>query len=299
MKPYFYPVHLLLRNKRKKDHNPGPYLGRPLNVPREGKKSVRVRLYRPVGDEGDALPVLFNIHGGAWIHGDGEGVDLQSQYLANHIDCLVVNIDYRLADEYPFPYQQNECADTVEFFLSHADAFRLDPARAAVMGYSAGGHIAAGTAIVLRDRGVKIAAQVLCYPFLNFVGFDFAAYGGMKGAYARLFNWFSDSVLFEKLPKTCALVSPGYADPADLRGLAPAVIISCGAGDPLLPQAAAYAEKLTAAGVPAVYREYETAEHGFMERNFRDDPAVFAAEDAQDRLMREAVDFVQAPHIFG
>ncbi len=299
MKPYYYPVHLLLAHKRKKEHNPGPYLGRAFTVPRGALPGVRVRLYRPAGDKLTVLPVLFNVHGGGWLFGDAEGLDLQSQYVANRLHCFVVNVDYRLADERPFPYQQNELADTVEFFLSHAAQFRLDPEKAAVMGYSAGGHISAGAAVLLRDRGVKLTAQVLCYPFLNHIGFDYAAYTGVKGTAGKLFNSFSRAVLFEKLPMEDLLLSPAAAEPEALRGLAPAVIVTCGKNDPLLPQGEAYARKLEAAGVKAVYRVYAEAIHGFMEHGFPDDPAVFANEGEQDTLMRQAVDFVKEQNIFG
>ena len=298
MQRYYFPVHLYLAHRRKKTHNPGPYLGRAFTVPREGKEGVRVRLYRPEKDDGSLLPALFNVHGGGWIFGDAEGVDLQSQYLANHFNCFVVNVDYRLLDEYPFPYPQTETADAVVYFLAHAKEYGIDPDRAALMGYSAGGHIAAGAAILLRDRGVKLATQVLCYPFLNFIGFDCADYTGFKGALRVIFNRFAKNVLFEKMPKDCALLSPANAAPELLKGLAPAVIVSCGKGDPLLPQAERYAEKLKAAGVPTVYREFKEAIHGFLEHNFKDDPAVFANEGEQDRLMREAVEFIRMRNIF-
>ena len=299
MQPYFFPAHLYLAKQRKKGHNPGPYLGSAFAVPRKGLPEVRVRLYRPAGREDDVLPVLFNVHGGAWIHGDAEGLDLQSQYLANHLECFVVNVDYRLLDERPFPYPQEETADAAAYFLAHADEYRIDPERAALMGYSAGGHIAAGAAMLLRDRGVKLSAQVLGYPFLDFVDFDFAAYGNKTGTMGKLLNRFTKAVFFEKMPMDCALLSPAHAAPDELKGLAPAVIIGCGKGDPLLPQAEAYAEKLAAAGVPAVYREYKEAEHGFLEHNFEDDPALFASQGEQDRLMREAVAFIHSQRIFG
>ena len=324
MKPYFYPAHLYLTKIRAKTFNHGPYLGRAFTVPREGLPGVRVRLYRPAesaptetaGKESGPtatapkesgkpnaaaplLPVLFNVHGGAWVHGDAEGLDLQSQYLANHLRCFVVNVDYLRADEKPFPYPQVETADAASYFLSHAAEYGIDPDRAALMGYSAGGHIAAGAAILLRDRGVKLTAQVLCYPFLNFIGFDFAAYGGVRGLKGRFFNRFTRAVFFEEMAQETALLSPAYAQPEALRGLAPAVIVTCGKNDPLLPQAEDYAEKLTKAGVKTVYREYKAAEHGFLEHNFPDDPAAFANESEQDALMREAVDFIRGQHIFG
>lgn len=298
MKRYYYPVRLYLNKRRKNNHNNGPYKGEAFAVPRTGIPAVNVRLYRPAGDCADALPALFNIHGGGWLFGDAEAVDLQSQYLANHLGCFVVNIDYRLLDAKPFPYQQTEVADAVCWFRSHAAKFGIDPDRTAIAGYSAGGHIAAGAAMLLRDRGVKLRAQVLGYPFLNFIGFDCSEYIGARGAASVIFNRFARSVLFEKMPQDAPLLSPGNADPSALRGLASAVIIPCGKNDPLLPQAEAYAEKLREAGVKTVYREYKDAEHGFLEHNFPDDPAAFEKESEQDRLMRDAVEFIRGLDIF-
>ena len=79
MKRYYYPVHRYLENKRRREHNPGPYQGQAFAVPRTGIPDVRVRLCRPAGDVGEPLPALFNIHGGGWLFGDAEGLDLQSQ----------------------------------------------------------------------------------------------------------------------------------------------------------------------------------------------------------------------------
>jgi len=89
MKRYYYPVHLYLENRRKKEHNPGPYQGREFTVPRKGCPDVRVRLYHPAGNCTDPRPALFNVHGGGWLFGDAEGVDLQSQYLANRLGLSV------------------------------------------------------------------------------------------------------------------------------------------------------------------------------------------------------------------
>lgn len=297
MKKYLYPVHLFLEKRRKKEHNPGPYLGMELYVPRAKLPAVHVRLYRPEEDK-PLLPVLFNVHGGSWIFGDSEGLDLQSQYLANHLGCTVVNIDYRLLDSCPFPYQQTEVADVIAYFLSHADGFRILPDRAALAGYSAGGHISAGAAMLLRERNIRLTKQVLCYPFLNYVGFDLASYVNLSGFKAKVINRLADQIFFEKMPKDSVLLSPANASPNDLKGLADAIIITCGAGDALLPQGELYARKLKEAGVNAVYKEYEKAEHGFLEHNFPDDPAVFTKEGLQDTLMRQAVDFIKAQDIF-
>ena len=298
MHPLAFPVHLAVKFIRRRDHNKGPYHGYEVFAPRENNKSVQTRLYRPVNCDLPVLPVLFNVHGGSWLFGDGESLDLQSQYLANRFGCLVVNINYLRVDEKPFPYQQLQVADVVEYFLSRAEEFRLDPNRAVLMGYSAGGHISAGAAILLRERGIPLKHQILCYPFLNFIGFDFNSFTGMKGLMAKGVNAYGWSVPFTQMPKETFLLSPANAAPEALQGLAPAIIVTCGAGDPLKPQGEQYAEKLKAAGVPVAYREYKEAVHGFLENNFPDTPAAISGLNDQCRLMIEAVRWIGGQNIF-
>ena len=298
MNPLAFPVHLAVKHIRKRDHNRGPYLGYEVFVPRENEKSVQTRLYRPVNCSVPVLPVLFNVHGGSWLFGDCESLDQQSQYLANRYGCLVVNINYLRVDEKPFPYQQHQVADAVEYFLNNAETYHLDPAHAVLMGYSAGGHISAGAALLLRDRGVQLRRQVLCYPFLNFIGFDFNSFTGMKGLMAKGVNAYGWTVPFTQMPKESLLLSPANADPEQLKGLAPAVIVTCGAGDPLKPQGEQYAEKLKAAGVPVAYKEYKEAIHGFLENNFPDTPESVQNADDQRKLMIDAVGWIKEQKIF-
>ena len=293
-----FPVHLAVRQIRKRDHNKGPYYGYEVMVPRVRDQSVQTRLYRPVGCSLPVLPVLFNVHGGSWLFGDCESLDQQSQYLANHYGCLVVNINYLRIDEKPFPYQQQQVADAVEYFMKRPEIYRLDPERAVLMGYSAGGHISAGAALLLRDRGVKLKHQVLCYPFLNFIGFDFNSFTGKTGLMAKGINAYGWRVPFTKMAKDTLLLSPANAEPEQLKGLAPAVIVTCGVGDPLKPQGELYAEKLKAAGVPVAYKEYKEAIHGFLENNFPDTPESVQTADEQRRLMIEAVEWIGEQNIF-
>lgn len=135
-------------------------------MPRENAKPVMTYLYRPAGS-GENLPVVFNVHGGAWVGGDALLLDTQSREMADRLGCLVVNINYVKADVKPFPYAQYEIRDTVRYFADHAKEYNLDAQRFAVMGYSAGGHLSACAAQLLQQDGIRLSCQVLCYPFLN------------------------------------------------------------------------------------------------------------------------------------
>ena len=97
----------------------GHVKGQQFLVPRENAKPVMTYLYRPVSG-GENLPVVFNVHGGAWVGGDALLLDTQSQEMADRLGALVVNINYVKADVKPFPYAQYEIRDTVRYFADHA-----------------------------------------------------------------------------------------------------------------------------------------------------------------------------------
>lgn len=80
---------------------------------------------------------------------------------------------------------------------------------------------------------------------------------------------------------------PRLAD--DLRGLAPALVVTAGF-DPLRDDGSAYATALRAAGVEVEYRCYDDQTHGFMGMGILDDSLASATEvcDAMGRMMRRA-----------
>ena len=87
-------------------------LGERFLVPREGKDPVEVNLYIP---EGDDLPVVFNIHGGAFIAGDADTLDTQSDRISKSWNVIVVNINYRLTSIVPWPACGDDCLAAAKF----------------------------------------------------------------------------------------------------------------------------------------------------------------------------------------
>ncbi len=144
-----------------------PTKGKKFMVPRAGAAPVMTYLYHPAA-VGENLPVVFNVHGGAWVGGDALLLDTQSQEMADRLGAMVVNINYIKADVKPFPYAQYEVRDTVRYFAEHFAEYGMDPGRFALMGYSAGGHLCACAAQLLKADNISISCQVLCYPFLDF-----------------------------------------------------------------------------------------------------------------------------------
>ena len=236
-------------------------LGERFNVPRSGKRDVATIIYRPAG-AGGMLPVLFNMHGGAWVGGDAVLMESFCQLMADSIPALVVNVNYTKADVEPFPYAQYEVVDVVNYFAQNAQRFSINPARMAVGGHSAGAHIAAGAAMMLKEMGIELACQMLVYPCVD-----------MRPSDDGLMAMFGD-ILFKNGENLHRWASPLFASDAQLNGLAPAIFVECGLDD-LKPQGVAYAKRLMSAGVAVKIVEYPNALHGFLEVNrpdYPDDP---------------------------
>lgn len=250
--------------------------GQRFSVPRQGKDPVEVYLYRPAGAVDGPLPLILNVHGGAWVFNDALSLDTQSQTLADAAGALVVNINYQKADRHPFPYPQQEIADTAMYFL---DSGAVDGGKIALMGYSAGAHLCIGAAMMLRDAGIPISCQVLCYPFTDFT-FGQGTQTEIKAELDKI--EFLDRVFFSELPRTHPLCSPGQAD---LTGLPPATVVTCGV-DNLQVQGAELVRRLEDAGVEVAHLHYGRAVHGFLECNYPETPKDASKSPEQDELCR-------------
>jgi len=131
----------------------------------KGDPAVRIRVYRP-SDQSATLPALYWIHGGGYVMGDIDQDDRLMAQLVKRIGCVAVSVDYRLAPEHPFPAPVEDCYAGLKWLFAHANELNVDPSRIAIGGASGGGGLAAGLALLVRDRGeVKVAFQLLIYPW--------------------------------------------------------------------------------------------------------------------------------------
>ena len=232
-------------------------LGRRIRMEREGLRPVDAILHRP--DFGEKLPVIFNMHGGAWIGGDAVLMETFCEKLAREIPAVVVNVNYQKADVESFPYAMDEVVFAAKYMAAHADEYGVDPEKMAVMGHSAGAQMAAGAAMKLKEEGIRLACQALIYPCT-----DMRPQPGLFEMIAPM--------LFPEKNWEHRWASPVLASQEELSGLAPAIFVECGL-DELKPQGIAYARRLIDAGVPVKVKEYAQALHGFLEVNRPDYPA--------------------------
>lgn len=132
-----------------------------------GDPDVAIRIYRPSGNTG-VLPALLWIHGGGYILGDIEQDDISAKELTLAGQCVTVSVEYRLAPENPFPAPLEDCYAALKWLSENAAELDVDSKRIAIGGGSAGGGLAAGLALLARDRAeVDIISQFLIYPMID------------------------------------------------------------------------------------------------------------------------------------
>jgi acetyl esterase/lipase len=228
----------------------------------DGDPDVPVRLHRQRGIT-EPRPCLISIHGGGYVIGSHLGDDGRFDRWSPMLRCTGVSVGYRLAPETPFPGPLEDCYAALRWAYENADDLGIDLARIGIIGGSAGGGLAAGLALLARDRGkIPVAFQVLSYPMLDDRMATPSARAGapLWGPAANQFGW--RSYLSGLHPGQDI---PGYAVPAratDLTGLPPA-FITVGNLDGLLDEDVEYAQRLIAAGVPTDLHVFAGAPHAF------------------------------------
>jgi acetyl esterase len=246
--------------------------------------AIGVRVYRPLGSEKQVLPVVVHFHGGGFAVGDVDQSDGDCRHMAVGVPCAVVSVEYPLAPEHKFPRGLETCYAATKWVYEHADEFAVDPSKIAIAGDSAGGNLAAGVAIMARDRGgPPIAYQVLVYPITDLSNFDTPSYlQNGEGLYLTraAMQWFAGLYLRDEAEALNGFVSPLRMP--DLSGLPPGLVITA-EFDPLRDEGEAYARRLQDAGVLIKLSRYDGMIHGF----FTMSPYLDAGKQATDEVVRE------------
>ena len=241
---------------------------------------------------GSPQPALVWIHGGGLVFG---GVDLQRSKIAAHVDDWGVQmfaVDYRLAPEHRAPAAAEDCYAAIKWLSENAVELGVDPARIAIVGESAGGGIAAGTALLARDRGLSppLAKQFLFYPMLDdrtsekFKPDDPLLDFVIWSPETNKFGW-SAYLGEDKAGNPEVDVSP-YAAPARAQSLAglPSTYIDVSGLDIFCTENIEYAAGLSAARVEVEIHVYAGLPHGFdIQRGLS---AVERAAENRIRVMK-------------
>lgn len=241
---------------------------------------LRIRLYRPAGSVARLLPTILYFHGGGWTIGSLEAYDLPCRFFCARTGCAVVAVDYRLAPEHKFPAALDDAVATFRWLSGGAMTLGIDPARIVIAGDSAGGNIAAAAARLLREEARPPCLQWLIYPATD-LAMDSPSYTSCGKGFLLTragMGWFRGHYLNDPSEADDPRASPLKA--ADLAGLAPALVYTAGF-DPLRDEGHAYADRLSAAGVKTIHREFDSLIHGFAGMR----GALQAAARAMDEMV--------------
>lgn len=222
----------------------------------------------PAPGEAPQAAVLY-LHGGGMI---ACTVEIFAPAIARHVDSTGVQffaVDYPRAPEYPAPAAVNDCYEALKWLSANAAEMNIDPTRLIVMGDSAGGGLAAGTAILARDRGLDppLAKQVLIYPML-----DDQTTSTSDSPINEFLTWTSkDNTMAWKAylgadrygnPDADILPSEAPARLKSYKGL-PSTYIDIGGLDLFLNENLHYAAKVAAAHIEVELHVYPGLPHGF------------------------------------
>ena len=253
----------------------------------------------------EAYPVIIMFHGGGWLMNNKSIMDQSAAYLATNSDYVICNVNYRLLSDKNNSITMdaivNDAFGAVLWVKEHIPAYRGDPARVAVTGDSAGGHLAA--MIVNSGRqlsiepfspeslnftptyipetqsleeirigdGLAVQAAILNYPFEFYQaaldGFEkkFNPIWWFQGAMGR--GFFGDEFNVDEDPAVYMALSALKSIPHAAKRQLPPQLLTVGSNDPIVSPASVkvYMKALEAAGQPAQYWEYHDKSHAFLD----------------------------------
>lgn len=235
---------------------------RDLSIPSPGG-SIGARFYTPATRR--PYPLLVFFHGGGFVWGDLDVHDQTCRVLCHNVECAVLSVDYRLAPEHKFPAAVEDCFAATQWVTTHAATLGIDAGRIAVAGDSAGGTLAAVTALRARDEGgPALCGQLLIYPCTDHYSGNHESMIRNAAGYGltrEMMVWFWEQYLPSAAQADDPLASPLRA--ASFAGLPSAMVVTA-EYDPLCDEGERYAECLGQAGVAVKCRQYAGMIHGFL-----------------------------------
>jgi acetyl esterase len=236
-------------------------------------RRILCRVYRPVVAE--RLPVIVYAHGGGWYFSSVDTHDALARLYAAEGRAVLVSVDYALSPEVKFPHALEEIAAVVAQLPALEREWNIDASRLVLAGDSAGGALALGCALLMRDRGLPRPRGVLAaYPVCDadFTTESYREFATGLPLTAEKMRFFWRHYVRDATDMLHPLAAPLRAD---LRDLPPA-LIHVAELDVLRSEAVALGERLRAAGVPVELEVFAGLTHGFM----RSADRVSAAREA-------------------
>jgi acetyl esterase len=208
-------------------------------------------------------PLFINMHGGGFVRGYGKRDTIFCSLIASRVGCKVIDIDYKLAPEYPFPAAIKECYDVVKWAYEHAEDLHIDKENIAVGGHSAGGNFTAAIALMANQRkDFTIKLQIMDYAFLDAATDPADKVTENDILPVERMRQFNQLYLENEKDAFNPLASPVLAPKEMLPELPPALVITAGK-DCFHVEAEKYAMMMVEAGVEVKIKRFLNSQHGF------------------------------------
>ncbi|MEV4481382.1 alpha/beta hydrolase [Micromonospora coxensis] len=237
---------------------------RDLTVPGYQGAALELSVFRRPGAP-DPAPGILHIHGGGMMLGNRfAGMSTVLPWVVEH-GAVAVTVEYRLAPEHPDPIPVEDCYAALTWIAAHAAELGIDPARIVLVGASAGGGLAAGTALLARDRGgPALLGQMLICPMLDdreetvsmrqFDGVGLWDRGSIRTGWTALLG-----------DRRATPHVSGYAAPSRATSLAdlPATYVDVGSAEVFRDENVAFASRIWADGGVAELHVWPGGTHGW------------------------------------
>lgn len=271
---YVEPEQLTPWNPSVRTRYTWPYAGSPV-VEVGSVRDIRpckdfdIRLFSPVGKPPrQGWPLVIWFHGGGFAGGN---IDSDNDFCAlacRDVECVVANVDYRLAPENPFPAAVEDVAEVLRWASTDeaASEWKIDRSRVAIAGASAGGNLAAVGALLAAEMSIPIAVQVLVVPVTDNTATLQTRWSSQPYApwlTAPRMTFYRDLYLQEGGLDRDWRASPIFA-PKELFAKLPQTWVAIAEQDMLSTEGLAYAEMLKEAGVETEVAVYDGMPHGMM-----------------------------------
>lgn len=211
------------------------------------------------------LPVFMFIHGGGWVLGDFPTHKRFVRDLVVLSQCAAVFVNYTRSPEARFPQALNETYAATKWVAENGHEINVDGRKLAIVGNSAGGDLAAATAIMAKDKGgPELRLQILFWPVTDgsFTQESYETFAQDRFLTTPLMKWMWDQYAPGKEDRASRYAAPLQATVEQLKGLPP-TLIQVAENDILRDEGEAYGRKLDEAGVKVTTLRYDGMIHDF------------------------------------